>query len=150
MADVDGVTPDHKVLVLRDQHITTEEHMPWRSIPSRPGAGNTPRLSELILRGVVDTCFADAAAAYEKWTICLPFTISHKRSVCFSVPKNGQRNKRSSPRSTHPETGQRSSCLIYRIHHGRDSRRRGFRFGRPHSRRRYGMMNKLMSESKTR
>lgn len=170
MADVDAVTLDqlkkawldHKVLVLRDQHISTEQHIAFGRLfgdlevhPFATGRRNYPEIVKIkstaehryaaaswhsdvtwrqepsmgsILRGVVippaggDTCFADAAAAYE----LLPadfkaevddlfaihdFTKTFGRAL--SAQERAAKQKEFPPARhpvirTHPETGQRS------------------------------------------
>ncbi|MXW61118.1 MAG: taurine dioxygenase [Acidimicrobiaceae bacterium] len=170
MANVDGVTLDqlkkawldHKVLVLRDQHITTEEHIAFGRLfgelethPFATGRRQYPEIVKIkstsehpyaaarwhsdvtwrqepsmgsILRGVVippaggDTCFADAAAAYE----LLPLEFKAKMDKLFAIhdftqtfgrhlsaEERAEKQKEYPPARhpvirTHPETGQRS------------------------------------------
>lgn len=170
MANVDGVTLDqlkkawldHKVLVLRDQHITTEEHIAFGRLfgelethPFATGRRQYPEIVKIkstsehpyaaarwhsdvtwrqepsmgsILRGVVippaggDTCFADAAAAYEllapefkakmdKLFAIHDFTQTFGRHL--SAEERAEKQKEYPPARhpvirTHPETGQRS------------------------------------------
>ena len=170
MADVDGVILDqlkkawldHKVLVLRDQRITTEEHIAFGRLfgeleihPFATGRRQYPEIVKIkstaeyryaasnwhsdvtwrqepsmgsILRGVVvppvggDTCFADAAAAYENSSrrfrarvddLFAIHDFSQTFGLLLSPEERAEKQKAFPPARhpvirTHPETGQRS------------------------------------------
>ena len=169
MADVDAATVEqlrtawleHKVLVLRDQHISVEDHIAFgrrfgelEVHPFAPDRTDHPEIVTItstadrryaasiwhsdvtwrqepsmgsILRGVVippvggDTCFADAAAAYDRlppdWKERVdPLFAIHDHSGFLRGASNEEKDRQAAafPPArhpvirTHPETGRRS------------------------------------------